>query len=129
MEAHFRPDLVEGCGPEMGRAHPGLDCSEGMLDGSAADTHVLGRAIQSLLHGVNHCFMFPAPDAALLAGGALVLECASSAVGSPIFVDVQTLLDRGEAPGQSLAGGAAIDVVIGDIDEVLLAEASIGLGA
>ena len=86
-------------------------------------------AIQSLLHGVDHCFMFPAPDAALLAGGALHLEGASSAVGSPIFADVQALLDRGEAPGRSLAGGAAIDVVIGDIDEVLLAESSTGLGA
>src|SRR5258708_37971793 len=103
----------------MGGAHPGFDCSEGMLDGSAADTHALGRAIQSLLHGVDHCFMFPAPDAALLAGGALDLEGASSAVGSPIFVDVQALLDRGEAPGQSLAGGGRVDVRMREISEML----------
>jgi hypothetical protein len=37
-----------------------------MFDGSAADAHGVGPAVQPLLRGVDHGLMFPALDAALL---------------------------------------------------------------
>ena len=41
----------------------------------------------------------------------------------------QSSLDRRHVADKSLAGRAAIDVILGDVDEVLFAEAAVGLGA
>jgi hypothetical protein len=73
--------------------------------------------------------MLPALDAALLAARTPVLQRAACAFGGPVDVEVHAVLDRGEAAGQGLPCRAAIDIVVGQVDEVLLAEASLGLGA
>src|SRR5262249_5001731 len=122
-------DLVEGPGLEVGCSHRGLERAEGVLDGGSADAHGVGPPVQPLLHGVDHGLMFPALDPALTAARALLLERTVGAPGGPVGVQRLAVLDRAEAARQPLAGRTAIDVSIGQVDEVLLAEASLGLGA
>jgi len=55
-----------------------LSVPKEVLDGSAADAHGARCSIQPLLHGIDHGFMRPTLDAALLAGRALGLERAGA---------------------------------------------------
>jgi len=71
----------------------------------------------------------PPRDPPLLASRAEAPERAGSAYGGPVTAQPQPVLDVGVAIGQPFAGRAAIDVLPGQIDEVLLAEATLGLGA
>ena len=77
-----------------------------------------------------HGLMLPALDAALACS---VVHCGLSgqveAGGQvPVVIAVSVRSRPGRAPGQLLAGRAAVDVVLGVVDEVLLAEAAVGLG-
>ena len=64
----------------VGGAHPGLEGAEGVFDGRAADAHALRRAVEPVLHGVDHGLMLPALDPAFLAGRALGLQRALGAL-------------------------------------------------
>ena len=57
-----------------GRPHPRLDGPERMLDGVEADVHSLRGLVEPLLDRLDDIFVFPARDAALLAGGAAILD-------------------------------------------------------
>src|ERR1019366_8282260 len=104
--------------------------AEGVFDGGAADAHGVGSAVEAILHGVDHRLMLPALDPArLFAGRASVLQRTHVALGRPVDVQVHAVFHRGEAAGQPLASRTAIGVVLGDVDEVLLAEPALGLGA
>lgn len=74
MQAHFRPDAFEPPGQEVGRTHPGLEGTEGMLHRLAPDAHAIAGLIHSDLHGFQSRFMLPARHTALLAGCAHVLD-------------------------------------------------------
>ena len=72
--------------------------------------------------------MLPPRYSPFLAGRALSLERAGLAGCRPITAQHLAVLFVCTTIGQPLAGGAAIDIVYGDIDEVLLAETSFRLG-
>ena len=99
-----------------------------MLHGGPADPHGAGVAIQAHLHGLEHRLVLPSAHPPHRTCRALGLQAAGSARPGPVFVHQQSCFFRGEAPGQPLAGGTAVDVLLGQIDEVLLAEATLGLG-
>src|SRR5512135_1477909 len=100
-----------------------------MLDRLAPLAHGFGILIEPPLHGFDHVLMLPACDPALLARRAAVLERTGPACVGPIAAQVQAVFDAREAVLQPLAGRAAIDILLGQIGEVLLSEATIGLGA
>jgi hypothetical protein len=82
-----------------------------------------------LLKGVHDCLMFPPADPSLDARSALGFELTGLAAGPvPVAVQDQALFDRRHVADEPLPGRAAIDVLVGQIGKVLLAEAAVGLG-
>src|SRR5271154_6399454 len=79
-----------------------------------------------LVHGVEHRLVLPAPDAAVVTGGALSLDRAPGACRGPVDVDLQAMFHCREALDGDLSGRTAILVVLGDVDEVLLVEPAVG---
>src|SRR4051812_20330367 len=85
--------------------------------------------VQPALHGLEDIFVLPAGDAPLFGRRALGLERAALAAGQvPVAVQREALLDARHAAGERFACGAAVGVLLADVDEVLLAEAAVGLG-
>ncbi len=120
VEAHLRSHVVEATSSGGCVAPIQAFSVEGVLDGSPSDAHGLGRAVEPGLHGVDHCLMLPA-GAPLLGRGALRLEGSSpgSSTGSSGGGGL-ALFDGGHAAGQQLSRRAAVDILLGDVDEVLL---------
>jgi hypothetical protein len=54
-----------------------------MFGGLVALAHLLRVLVEAALHGLQHMLMFPAGNAALLAGGALPLDGAALAGRGP----------------------------------------------
>ena len=89
VKAHLGFDFCQRLGEKMGCPHPRLEGAEGMFDGAPADGHGVGHVIEPFLHGVEHGFMIPAPDAAQLLQRATGFECAGKAGGQvAIEIDV-----------------------------------------
>src|SRR6266481_7232441 len=128
MQRHFGADVLERFHLEVRRSHPRLYRAEGMLHSLAAHTHLVRIAIEPRLHGLEDGFVFPTRDPALLASRALALQRARLTGGRPIAAQCLAVLLVCITIGQPLTGGTKIDIVLGDIDEVLLAEPPFGLG-
>ena len=115
---------------EVASAHPVFQRAENVLHRSSSHAHGIGPAVEPGLHGLDHLFMLPSFDTPLDAGGAVRLYSAAGATGwRGIAMKRQPMFEAGEASGQGFAGGAAIGISVGLVDEVLLAEAPLGLGA
>ena len=71
--------------------------------------------------------MFPSLDAPFLASRAFGFERALLAGRGPVAMQGHAVLDGGIPPVQLLARRAAIYVLLGQIDEVVLVEAAFGL--
>ena len=129
VKAHLRADLFEGAQPEMGRAHPRLDGSKRMFRGLASGAHGPGRAFQPLLHRVEDGFVLPTLDAPFLCRRALRFQRAGDAFRRPVVMQLSPCLDVRISPGQLLAGRTTVDVFARVVDEILLAEPAVRLGA
>ena len=95
-----------------------------MLDRLAPLAHGLRVRLETLLYGLDDVLMLPSRDPALLARGALVLDRAGSARVGPIATQLLSVLRGSEVVLEVLASRAAVDILLGQIDEVLLAEAA-----
>jgi hypothetical protein len=84
VERHFGSDVLEPPHLEVGRAHPGFDRAERVLDRAAPQCHRVGVASQALPHVVDQVLVLPSRDPAFLAGGAAGLEGAVLAVVDPV---------------------------------------------
>ena len=71
MQTHFRTDMFKGFHQEVSRPHPELERTEDMFNGTPPLFHLSWVPVQAILHRIQDTFVFPAPDPALLAGGAL----------------------------------------------------------
>ena len=92
-----------------------------MLEGFAAHTHGLRVLIEPLGHGLDDVFVFPAFDAALVGCCALILERACAAPLRQADPHFLAIFISGEMMLQLLAGRAAIDIVLGQIDKIRFA--------
>src|SRR4030095_708671 len=106
-----------------------LERAEGMLSSLAAHAHRLRVRFETLLHGFEQVLMLPARDTALCSRCALRLERAARACRRPVAAQRLTVLLVRIPIDQPLARRTAITVFGRVIDEVLLAEATIRLGA
>ncbi len=70
VQRHLGCDVLQRLHLEVRGAHPRLDRSEGMLDGLAPQRHLVRVIVEPLLDPLEDPLVFPATDAALLAGGA-----------------------------------------------------------
>jgi hypothetical protein len=91
VQCHLAGNLRQRLHQEVRRAHPHLQCTEGMLDRLAARTHRAGIFIEPLLYRLDDLLMFPSRDAAMRAFRALSLERAGPARVRPIPVECLTL--------------------------------------
>lgn len=65
MQAHFRSHMLERTHQKVGRAHPELERTEGMLDRLPSYPHQIRTPIQPLLHGLEYGLVLPTLDAVL----------------------------------------------------------------
>jgi hypothetical protein len=112
---------------EVGRAPYRLDGAEGMLDRLAPLAHSLRVLIEPLLHCLDDVLVFPPCEPALHGGRAAALERAGPAGIGPVAMQPQSIFDIGVVVLQPLTGRPAIDVLLRQIDEVLLAKPALGL--
>ena len=82
--------------------------------------------VEPLLDGFEDMFVLPARDTALLACGAECLDGAVRADARPVAAYSQSCLFARVAVGQAFPGGTDVDILIGNVAEVLLAEAAFG---
>ncbi len=122
VQGHFSADPFERLHLEVGSAHPVFDGPEWMLDGFAPLAHLLRMRVEPPLDGFEEGFVFPAGDPALLARGAAILDRAGLAGIGPGAAQGQPLFLVCEVVDQALTGRAPIDILIGQVDEVLLAK-------
>src|SRR6202171_5235048 len=106
--------------------HPVLDRPERVLDRLSSHSHHLRLTIQSQLHRLEHCFMFPARDAPIVARRALRFERTPWTSRGPVLVQSHAVLDGGKALDGPLPCGAEVLIVNGDVNKVLLVEAAVG---
>ena len=81
-----------------------------MLDRLAADAHGLRVFVEARLHGFDDVFVFPAFDAALVAGGALGLERACAARLRHIDAQFLTIIVGDVVEPERFANRATIDI-------------------
>src|SRR3954454_25209706 len=98
-----------------------------MLDHLPQPAHRLQVRIEPALHRLQHCFMLPAGDTAVQARGAAARERSGMADRGPIAAQSQSTLDIAVVVSELLARRTAVGVLLGQVDEVLLAEAAISL--
>ena len=101
---------------------------EGMLDRLAPLAHLLRMLVEPALHGFENMLVLPSRDPSLLGGSALMLDGAALAGVGPVAAQDQSIFLVRVAVGQLLTGRTDVDILIGHIAEVLLAEAAFGLG-
>jgi hypothetical protein len=82
-----------------------------------------------MLHRYNGRRCWRLQGSAALFGRHRGLRHGASTVAGPVSAECQPVLDSREAPDQSFACRAAVGVGFRLKDEVLLSEASVGLGA
>src|SRR5262245_33106929 len=99
-----------------------------MFDCLAALTHGVRVRIKALLHGVEQMLVLPPRDPPLRPCRALRFERALGTRGRPVAPQNLAVLLVRIAIGQPLASWTAIGILLGQIDEVLLAEAPLRLG-
>src|SRR5579872_1164080 len=100
-----------------------------MLHRPAANGHGVRSEFQPLQHGVDDAFVFPTRNPAHRTWCATALQIAGPAAGEiPISVKRQTFLQRRHMAYELAAGGTTIGIFVGQIDKILLAEASLCSG-
>ena len=114
MQHHLGAGPAQGSGQKVRCPHPRLDGAEGMLDRLPAHPHDVRVLVEPQLHGIEHRFMFPTFDPALLGRRAELLYGTSPAGGRvPIAMQGPSILLARGMPHQPFAGGAEIFIAIG----------------
>src|ERR1700758_726958 len=99
-----------------------------MLDRLATLAHGLRIGVKALLHGFEQMLVLPPRDPPLRPCRALGFERTIRTCRCPVAPQRLAVFLVRIAIRQSLACGAAILIRVGQIDEVLLAEAALRLG-
>jgi hypothetical protein len=96
-----------------------------VLGGLTPRAHSVRIFVEPLLHRLEYVLMLPALDAPLLAWRAAAFERAIPAGIGPIAVQLQPVFFARKTVCKFLAGRSAIDIFLGQIHEILLAEATV----
>src|SRR5258708_39551211 len=129
MQRYLAGDVRQRPHQEVRRPHPRLYGAEGMLNRFAPLAHSLRVLIEPLLHCLDDVLVFPPRDPALYGGRAAALNRAGPAGIGPVAAQPESVFDVGVVVPQPLTGRTAIDVLLRQIDEVLLAKPALGLDA
>ena len=118
MQTHLGAHMLERFHLEVGRAHPGFQCAERMLDGFPSRAHPLRFLIEAGFGSLKYRLMFPSCYSPVGTGRTLRLDGAGRAVGGPVFVERQAFLLCLEPPDEALPGWAFILIIIRMVHEV-----------
>ena len=89
----------------------------------SSHAHGVGHAVEPILHGVKHAFVFPALDPLHFLRGAPQLERTGVASGQmTVVIDVARAVGSDPPPGQVLTGRASVVILLGVVDEILPGE-------
>src|ERR1700741_4785333 len=122
VQRHFGGDIRQRLHQKGRRPHARLHGPEGVLGGLTPHTHGLRVFVEPPLYRFRDMLVLPARDAALFALGALRLHSAALTCVRPVAAQGQSPLNGREGVFEMLPGWTTIDILAGDIDEVLLAE-------
>ena len=100
-----------------------------MLDRLASPTHGLWILVEPPLHSLQHVLVLPTRDPALHSCRSAALERAGPARVGPVLTQPQPIFDVGVVVLQPLAGRAAINFRVRQINEVLLSVPAFRLDA
>src|SRR5271154_6239542 len=98
-----------------------------MLDRLASLPHLLWVLIEPALHHLENVLMLPSLDPSLVALGAVVLDGTVPAGLGRVAVHDQAFFLARVGVGEPFAGRTYVNILLGDVAEVLLAEASFRL--
>ena len=84
--------------------------------------------VKSALHGFENMLVLPSRDQSLLGSGTAMLDGATLTSVSPVATQNQTFIFGREGIGESFASRTDVNIFIGYVAEVLLAEAPFRLG-
>ena len=127
VQRHLSRHFGQRLHRKVRRPHPHLQRAERMLDCLAASTHRIRILVQTRLHGIDNVLVFPTRDAALRSLSALSLQRAGPARVAPVAVQDQSIFLVREAVDELLTGWTNVNVLFGNIAEILLAEAAFRL--
>lgn len=128
MQTHLGVHVLQLLRQEVRRAHPVFECSEHVLHRTSSQRHGNGLAVQALLNTFEHLLVHPSTDAPIRARRALIFDRALGASTGPVDTHlVAVRLQCIEPVDGPLPRGALVLIVLGDIDEVALVEAPLGL--
>jgi hypothetical protein len=97
-----------------------------MFDRLTPLAHFFRMLVEPALNGLENLLMLPTRDPSLLAGGAAVFDEAALAGVGPVAMQDQPVFLVREAVGEPFTGRTDVDVLLGHVAEVLLAEATLG---
>src|SRR5262245_30321804 len=95
-----------------------------MFDGLAPDRHGIAYRLHACTERLDEAFMLPTSEAALLAGSTMIFDRTGLAIAGPVKGYRQAIFLSVKAVDEDLARRAAIFVRVGQIDKILLAEAT-----
>jgi hypothetical protein len=118
MQTHLRANVFECFHQKVGRPHPEFQRPEDMLNRTTPLFHLPRGSVQTILHDIQHTFVFPSLDTSLLAGRAFLFKLTTLAGCSVVTVDLHSILYRGMTISQPSSCRAKILVILLDIDEI-----------
>ena len=108
---------------EVGCTYPGLDRAEGVLDRLAPLAHLLRIFIETVLQRLQNVLVLPSRDPSLLGGGAIGFDGVALARVCLVAAQNQSIFSRDRVVvGEPFSGRTSVNVLLGHIAEVLLAE-------
>ncbi len=126
VQPHFRGHVREPARQEVRRAHPVLQCSEDMFDGSPSDGHCIGSFVQAPLRCLYDRLVLPARDTAIVARRALGFHRAIGTRAGPVAANLQAAFLAREPIDRALPRWTLGLIIASDVDEIVLAEAPLG---
>src|SRR5580704_7258220 len=111
----------------MRRSHAHLYGAERVLDRFPPRTHCIGILVEPLLDLIDDSLVLPSVNAPLFSSRAFRFQGARAASICPIASEFLPFLLLRIMIFQCLAGRAAISILLGFVDEVLLAETAFRL--
>jgi hypothetical protein len=93
LKTHFGAQPSERSGQEVCGAHPLLERTEDMFNGTPTNGHCIWLPVEPTLHGFQYMFVLPSSDAAIVAGRTAFLEMEMRASAGPLHAQIHLMLN------------------------------------
>src|SRR5215475_5413615 len=94
-----------------------------MFNGLASLTHLLWMLVEPALHGFENLLVLPSRDQSFLGGSTIMLDGTTLTSMRPVATQNRTSIFRREGIGEPFTGRTNVDILLGNVAEVLFTEA------